>query len=263
MNRIQAVESAFDSRFTSAPQDVPPLDARPDAFLKHQFFIPLHYEKNYAYPLVIWLHGPGGCEQEINQVLPHMSVRNYVGSALCGSTSFEQDDAYGNPTYTWDQSAASIERGAEDLMAIVELAQSRFNIADHRIFLAGYDVGGTMALRLALQWPNLVSGVLSLGGAMPHTDTPLRRLSEARSLPVLLSHCRDSEVYDHAHVCRDLRLLHAAGMSVALRQYPCPQEVTTQMLADADAWIMEQVCGQPERSVVRDDPTHLRLEEHN
>ena len=120
-----------------------------------------------------------------------------------------------------------------------------------------------MALRLALQWPRLVAGVISLGGAMPQADTPLRQLSEARSLPVLLSHCRDSDVYNHAQVCRDLRLLHSAGMSVALRQYPCHQEVTTQMLADVDAWVMEQVCGQCERSVVWDDPTRLRLEEHN
>ena len=38
-------------------------------------------------------------------------------------------------------------------------------------------------------------------------------------------------------------LFHAAGMSVTLRQYPCGDELTTQMLRDLDVWLMEQVTG--------------------
>jgi hypothetical protein len=32
---------------------------------------------------------------------------------------------------------------------------------------------------------------------------------------------------------------------VHLRQYPCGDELTTQMLHDLDAWLMEQVTGMP------------------
>jgi len=32
-------------------------------------------------------------------------------------------------------------------------------------------------------------------------------------------------------------------MSVTLRQYPCGDELTTQMLRDLDVWLMEQVTG--------------------
>jgi len=35
-------------------------------------------------------------------------------------------------------------------------------------------------------------------------------------------------------------LFHAAGMSVDLRQYPCGEELTTNMLSDMDRWIMRQ-----------------------
>jgi len=45
------------------------------------------------------------------------------------------------------------------------------------------------------------------------------------------------------HVCDELSLFHAAGMSVTVRQYPCPDELTTQMLRDLDVWLMEQVTG--------------------
>src|SRR5439155_1620708 len=31
---------------------------------------PVHYERNYAYPLVVWLHAPGNDEREIKQIMP-------------------------------------------------------------------------------------------------------------------------------------------------------------------------------------------------
>ena len=56
-------------------------------------------------------------------------------------------------------------------------------------------------------------------------------------------HCRDSQAYPVDRVCQELALFHAAGLSVTLRQYPCGDEITTQMLSDLDVWLMEQVTG--------------------
>ena len=68
----------------------------------------------------------------------------------------------------------------------------------------------------------------------------------ARRLPAFLALGRDSEVYGPDKACDDLRLLHTAGVSVTLRQYPCGHELTTQMLRDVDRWIMEQITMPPE-----------------
>jgi phospholipase/carboxylesterase len=73
--------------------------------------------------------------------------------------------------------------------------------------------------------------------------SPLRRVNELRRVPCLLSTCRDSVSYPAEHVCRDLRLLHSAGCTVALRQYPGGDDLTRSMLADADRWLMALVCG--------------------
>jgi hypothetical protein len=40
----------------------------------------------------------------------------------------------------------------------------------------------------------------------------------------------------------DLRLLHCAGFSLALRLYPEGDELTTVMLSDVNRWIMESFC---------------------
>ena len=70
-------------------------------------------------------------------------------------------------------------------------------------------------------------------------------LHSLRDLPLFLAYCRDSETYSEGNLCDELPLFHAAALKVAIRQYPCGDELTTQMLADMDAWMMERVTGIP------------------
>lgn len=98
-----------------------------------------------------------------------------------------------------------------------------------------------MAFRIAMAYPHRFAGVLSLGGGLPFGGPLLSRLSEVRSLPVFLASGKDSEECPPERICSDLRLFHSAGIDVTLRQYPCAQELTTQMLEDMNCWMMDLV----------------------
>jgi phospholipase/carboxylesterase len=204
-------------------------------------FAPLHYEPNYAYPLLVWLHGPGDDENQLKRIIPLVSLRNYVAVAVRGPT--QENRVGGRPGYTWTRHRALAALADERVFDAIEMAQSRFNVSPNRIFLAGFDCGGTMAFRLGMDHPRHFAGVLSLCGEFPAGRTPLRWLTEARRLPIFLTCGRDSHRYPPMAVCDHLRLFHSAGMQVALRQYPCGHEITPAMLADMDRWIMEQVAG--------------------
>lgn len=198
--------------------------------------VPQHYERNYAYPLLIWLHDNGGHEQELKKIMLEVSLRNYVSLAVRGTRTCERG-------FGWEETRAGICTARVRLDEAVAEARQRFNVHPDRIFLAGAGAGGTMALRLALQAPERFAGGISIGGCFPQKHAPLARLSQARSSRLLMMHCRDSESYRVEQVCGELSLFHAAGMCVTLRQYPCGDEVTTQMLRDLDVWLMEQVTG--------------------
>jgi phospholipase/carboxylesterase len=204
----------------------------------YSLFAPLHYERRYAYPLLVWLHDDGGNERELRQLMPHVSVRNYVAASARGTMKSEGSGR----AYAWEQSPAAIGESAERVRQCIDVARQRFNVHSERVFIAGNGRGGTMALRLALQHPEWFAGAVSLGGAMPTGHAPLGRVNQARSLPLFLASCRESEDYPPARVADDLRLLHSAGFSLALRQYPGEHDLTTVMLADMDRWLMEQVC---------------------
>lgn len=208
----------------------------------HRFFGPLHYEPNYAYPLIVWLHGSGDNESQLKRIIPLISMRNYAAAAPRATVTLNEDDPE-HGGYGWSQTEDHILLAEQRIFDCIEAAQRRYHVASDRIFLAGVDGGGTMALRTAMNHPHRFAGVLSLGGAFPVGHAPLFRLTESRSVPVFLAVGRDSERYPSSEVCANLRLLYAAGIEVMLRQYPLGDEVTTQMFEDMDRWIMDRICG--------------------
>src|SRR3972149_6561820 len=204
-------------------------------------FAPIHYEPGYAYPLVVWLHGPLGNERQLYDVMPLVSMRNYVAIAPRGT-----GDAHARrSSFAWLDTADGVEEAESRVIDCVSAAQRRFNIHEQRILVAGLGHGGTMALRVAWNNPGKFAGAATFGGPVPRRNQPLRHVNRMRQLPCLLVTGRDSRDYLAEEVCRDLRLLHAAGRTGSVRQFPCRDELTTNMLADFDRWMMDLVCAPP------------------
>jgi len=212
-------------------------------------FGPQHYEPGYAYPLLVWLHGPGNDERQLQRIMPHISLRNYVGASPRGITASQPgvvSDIVGSrkrleELFDWPLDEAGQQAAEHCIFDCVDAACRRFNVHPRRIFLAGFDTGGTTALRVAMEHPYKFAGVLSIAGAFPKSRAPLSRLPEARNLAVLLVAGRKSLTYGETSVCEDLRLLHTAGLSTNVRLYPCGHEISPQMLTDIDRWMIEQI----------------------
>ena len=200
-------------------------------------FAPMHYEPGYAYPLVVWLHGPGAGERQLLRVMPLVSMRNYVAVAPRG-TWHDAEDACG---YDWRQTERHIALAEHRVFDAIDTARAKYHVHSGRVFLAGFDSGGTMALRVALAHPSRFAGVASLGGPLPTGGNPLGNFAEVRRLPVLLAAGNQSPTFHPELVGDNERLLHTAGVPIAVRRYSCGQELSPQMLADVDRWIIEQI----------------------
>jgi phospholipase/carboxylesterase len=245
MNRIESALEIPSSKTLSptlppslATRTVERIRLRGDEATPFATFAPMHYEPGYKYPLVIWLHGALGDERQLRQVRPKISLRNFVAVAPRGTCSVRSD----RQSYSWRQTRDAVEQAESRILESIEVGKRRFNVHPDRIFLVGIGGGGTMALRTAWNHPEKFAGVATFSGPMPAEDRPLRNVNALRKLPCFMATGRTSEQYPEADVCRDLRLLHAAGCTVALRQYPCGDDLTTVMLADLNRWIMEIVC---------------------
>lgn len=239
----------------------------------HVLFSPVHYESGYAYPLLVWLHGGGSDERQVMKVMPAISMRNYVAVAPQGVSVVQSEDrndknakglsstglsaswhcldvnsilrdgARQKVFYDWPDTDEAFGNAEHRVFDCISLAKQRNNIASNRIFLAGFGTGGTMALRLAMLYPESFAGVASLGGALPQGNSILRRWNAARSLSIFLGAGETSSVFSPSSACGALQLLHTAGVRVAVREYACGQELAPAMLQDLNRWMMNIVCG--------------------
>ncbi len=246
MNRLIAPTSPplADRRLPAAAP------ASPDSLPGVVLFTPLHYEPNYAYPLIVYLHAEGGDEHDLTRIMPQISLRNYVAVAFRGTLALPASNTNAvEQAFGWSQRPDHIQLAGRRLLAALRQAR-QYRIDPQRIFLVGQGCGGSMALRLATQMPDVFRGVASCEGPFPDGDAPLRRWSELRHLEILLAASRRGGRYPSSRVCRDLRLLHVAGLNISLRQYPDPSTLAQQIPADLDRWIMEVLSREPLASVV-------------
>lgn len=214
------------------------VEGEPIALSSYRLLGPVHYEPGYAYPLFVWLHGPESNEDELVQVMPLISVRNYVAVSPRGTKPLA-----GLPgACTWGESRDEIGQALESVEQCIALAQERFHIHPDRVFVAGHSTGGTLALRLAMECPERFAGAISLSGPVPRGAGLLRNFGHTRKLPMLLSVSPTHENYDLPQVMEDLRFLHMAGYGLNLQLHPAGDDLTTTMFSDVNTWIMEQVC---------------------
>ena len=250
-NRIQSLGTCLDPSPTtqrSAPRAALLEPAQADGYT---LFTPLHYESNYAYPLIVWLHGAGENDRTLTRLMPHISLRNYTAVAPRGTyaSRASRQSANGN-AFGWRQSVEHIDLAQLRIATAVDKAASQMNVDRRRVFLAGAGCGGTMALRVALDNPSRFAGALSLDGAFPRGGAPLLRLIEARQIPLFIARGRKSPLYSSEIACDDLRLLYSAGMSLTLKEYPGQDVCRPQVLGDIDRWIMEVLADQVNAPVV-------------
>lgn len=212
--------------------------ARPSESLPHSLFTPIHYELGYSYPLIIWLHGSESSELELQQMMPLVSVRNFVGIAPRGTRRTSKT----RRVFTWRQTAGEVADACQQVRQCLDIARSQFNVHPDRIFVAGRGDGGTMALRVGMEHPELFAGAISIGGRVPRGGNAFRHIKAARRLPLMLSVSPTDTEYTNTQVMDDLRLLHSAGFSLSLRLYPEGDVLTDTMFADMNVWLMESFC---------------------
>jgi phospholipase/carboxylesterase len=110
------------------------------------------------------------------------------------------------------------------------------------VFVAGYGAGGTMALRVGMEHPELFAGAISLGGRVPRGGNAFHRINAARRLPLMLSASTNEASYTNEHMMADVRLLHSGGFALSVTLYPEGEGLTDNMFSDIDVWLMERAC---------------------
>src|SRR5262249_33418361 len=137
-------------------------------------FLPAGYEPNYPYPLLVFLHGNGGNEEQILRLAPRLSRRNYICIGLRGPQPLgtRPDGRLGDG---WGDEGQCDDLLEDYVFRAVEQTRRNYHVHSERIYLAGFCEGAMLAYRLGLWFPERLAGVISLNGMMPRRGRPLFR----------------------------------------------------------------------------------------
>ncbi len=204
-----------------------------------QLYLPEKYEHNYAYPLMIWLHGEGNTENDLLSVMPQITDQNFLGLSFRGNKP-SQNSKRGR---TWDFSAWEMDRFEERLYDTVCELRKEYHIHSERIYLAGFDSGAKVALNLIQNRPDWFGGALLFGGRLFNKPNQvLESVKGTQGKRILLGIGSD----DHPEVMADhaaaVPFLKGSGMEVSTRIYEAGHEMTREMYRDINFWIMDAVC---------------------
>jgi phospholipase/carboxylesterase len=202
-------------------------------------FIPENYEPNYAYPLIVWLHEAGRSERDIVEVLPMISMRNYLGLALRGTARTSQK---AENSFCWSRSRSAGLQLEEQLHANVRQMRRDYHIHTERVFLVGAGEGGTMAWDLFLTRPQWFAGIAVLGGRFPWGRRPLRQFRDLCGKHALIV-ADGQQAPSHAQADQVGRLLYAAGLEVAVRGPAAGRLSSRPLFRQVDRWIMRSIGG--------------------
>ena len=100
-------------------------------------FAPLHYTPKYDYPLIVWLHGPGGDQRQLLRIMPVVSLRNYIAVAPQGILTSPQEEYHSHLSYlrkirqisSWPRSrCAAIRSGVPAALSTLSVRNSRCDV---------------------------------------------------------------------------------------------------------------------------------------
>lgn len=224
-----------------------------------QVVLPLHFQPNYQYPLLIWLHSAGSNERQVEQVLPHISARNYLG---VGVRATQATDVRGC-CFDWQSSKTGLRMACQKISKAIELITKNHSIHPQRLILAGLGSGATMACRVAMECPDDFAGVIRMSGRLDTAGCGLGKFHQLRQrrLPMLWQQAMNGIDDDSKHLQRDITTAQWLQAQVEIRQYPGNDVMNTAALRDIDRWCFDKIMNPspaPDSSV-SDNPVNIAL----
>ncbi|WP_250927725.1 alpha/beta hydrolase [Aporhodopirellula aestuarii] len=200
---------------------------------------PLHYQHGYQYPLLVWLHSAGHNERQIEQVLPHISTRNYVG---LGVRATRATDVRGCG-FDWPCGRDATAKACEVVLDAIDQVAEEYSINSDRVVLAGYGSGATLACQIALLHSDRFAGVVRMGGRFPDASgvfKNFKRLRERR-MPMLWQQAINGVDDDPELMQRDITAAQCIRAQVEIRQYRGDEVMNTVALKDIDRWCFDKI----------------------
>ena len=197
--------------------------------------VPLHYERDYCYPLVVWLSPKAKKRREVTEFAKNLSLRNYVITAPFLTPNLIRSS---------HSSVASMEF-ATSINGSIRHAMQKMRIHPQRIFLVAEQDLLPAILNSTQLIHDEISGIASPLHSSQLPNPPCSSLTGLHSVPPLFFCISDLGSHQKHRIEQPWRLFHSLGHKVRFKTIAPGHGFQHSALRNIDRWIMEAVTGQP------------------
>lgn len=202
---------------------------------------------------VIWLHGLGADGHDFEPIVPELrlpaslAVRFIFPHAPVRPVTLNN----GMPMRAWfDLTALSrdapfdregFEATRREVLKLIARENERGVAGDH-IILAGFSMGGAVALGTGMALEEKLAGIMGLSTFLfPEDRTGLAVTAANRDTPVFMAHGQQDPVVPLAFGKSTCRQLESQGMPVEWHEYAMPHAVCPEEIADLREWLLARM----------------------
>lgn len=197
---------------------------------------------------IIWMHGLGADAHDFEPAVPMLqldatAVRFVFPNAPVRPVTING----GMPMRAWydlvsmdrvgPEDEAGIRASAADIEALIVRERER-GIAAERIALAGFSMGGAMALFTALRYREKLAAVVALSTYVPVAEVVAAEVSDANlGIPIFMAHGEVDDVVPINFARSSRKRLHQIGYDVEWHEYPMAHSVIPEELQHVKAFL--------------------------
>jgi phospholipase/carboxylesterase len=192
-------------------------------------------------PLIILLHGAGSNERDLfsfADLLPEnflvISARGPIKYAPSKYSWYAVDFSTGKPVINQTQELES----RKIILRFINELKSLHRFDEKKIFLGGFSQGAIMSYSIGLTHPEIIHGIVAMGGRILEEVKPLIGKSTQSIKPhVFIAHGMNDNVLpvDYARVAR--MFLKERGINADYREYEVGHSVNSEMINDLADWL--------------------------
>jgi predicted peptidase len=146
--------------------------------IPYALFVPTTYDETKAYPIMVGLHGMECAHDTAMAFDPLLDLAEEQGYIVVTPLGYRWNSWYGSV-----DPGRSGRLAEQDVMRVLDIARSEFNIDKDRIYLFGHSMGGAGTYHLAGQYPDVWAGLAVINpGPFAKPDT----LELCKHLPILV-----------------------------------------------------------------------------
>jgi predicted esterase len=212
--------------------------------------LPAKYKAGKSYPLLIGLHGNGGCADDFITLYQFFDNQDFIFAAPEGpypkyprylGTSGEQ--------FSWEILVPDEElwrRGdplsVEYIQSVVEEITRLYSIND--VYLMGFSQGAAYSYITGIKHPDVFKGIICLSGRFPATEKSYSLISEediaeSKILKVFMAHGTKDSLADYKHTVQAKAKLESYGYDVTYHQFDGGHTITPSVVNEIEHWMRE------------------------